>query len=605
MRGNFCTQSQRLALTASAVLTERTLNMTLHNTDPALFWAAHGKDDVVASEDDCLALIDAVFPNRSSHAPLGRGDDCVELLMPGRVVLSTDAFMENAHFRRAYFSPEEVGAKALASAVSDLAAAGAVPLGFSLGLLLPADLPKSALAGVLAGMARVAGRCAIPLTGGDISRSATLGFCLTVWGKSALEDTPLFLRRGQAEPGDVIFCIGAAGLAKVGLLALESMGRKAVELYPAACAAHLSPMPLLAEGAALARAFVGPEHRLGLMDLSDGPARDLPRLLGTYGANIDPDVGLMHPEIQTFAQTHNLSAEDLLLAGGEDYALLGSCAPESFARLREVLPTAAYLGEVRQEPGLLLRGNPLRVCGFDHLKPSKGTLDTAGQTCAETHPTLAGTAGSAPDAAPGAMPDLIPDAALKQAANALMRLCREAWSAGLLPGYSGNASMRLCLVDGREACLITRSGVSKGRLSENDFALLSLDDGRLIQGARPSSEAGLHLAVYRANPQSRFVLHTHPPCLTAVSLTRPPQMRLRLPLFETAGYRAKLAWVPDLPPGTEDLAEAAAALAHHPALWLERHGLCVHMPEPDDCLALTEELEHLARITLDVDRRPA
>ena len=256
---------------------------------------------------------------------------------------------------------------------------------------------------------------------------------------------------------------------------------------------------------------------------------------------------------------------------GGDYALLGTCAPSAFSLVRQAVPRAVVLGRVRAEPGLSLRGETLRLVGFDHLGRSSGQP---------------------------------PSPAVKKAAGELIRLCREAWAAGLLPGYSGNASMRVALPAGGEGCLITRSGVSKGRLTEADFALLDPADGALLHGAAPSSEAGLHLALYRAAPKSRVILHTHPPHLTALSLLRPPAQRLRRPLFESARYREKLAWVPDLPPGTADLAEAAAAHADHPALWLERHGLCVHGATPDDCLALTEELEHLARIDVAAGPRP-
>ncbi len=536
-------------------------------SDIAALWAGTGlPDDALRSEDDCLALIDRFFPARDGHAALGRGDDCAELRMPGIVALSNDIFLEGAHFRRAYFTPREVGAKALATAISDLAGAGAVPLGLSLGLLLPAGTPKSVLAEVLAGMAEVAGRQAIFLSGGDIARAETLGFCLTVWGKSALEGRDVFLRRGQAQPGDGIFLIGASGLAGVGLRSLEALGRTAVELYPAACAAHLSPQPLTTAGATLARQFTAPEHRLGLMDLSDGPVRDLPRLLAGLGADLDPAQEAIHPEIQAYAAADNLPAESLFLLGGEDYALIGTCAPQSFAGLRALLPQTVRLGTVRAEPGLTLRGRPLHLVGFDHL------------------------AGSAKAVGPGD--------GINEAARTLVRLCRRSHRAGLFPGFSGNASLRLTLADGREACLITRSGAAKGRLGTDDFALLDLADGTLIRGGKPSSEAALHLRLYRANPKSRAVLHTHPPRLTALGLILPPERRLRLPLFEAAGYREKLAWVPDIPPGTEDLAKAAAEAAGRPALWLERHGLCVHGLDPWTCLALAEELEHLAGVQL-------
>ena len=89
----------------------------------------------IRSEDDFLLLVDRYFPNTHPHLALGRGDDCAELLCPPRMALSTDLFLEDIHFRRSYFTPEDMGHKALAVNISDLAAAGALPLGFSLGLM--------------------------------------------------------------------------------------------------------------------------------------------------------------------------------------------------------------------------------------------------------------------------------------------------------------------------------------------------------------------------------------------------------------------------------------------------------------------------------------
>ena len=95
------------------------------------------------------------------------------------------------------------------------------------------------------------------------------------------------------------------------------------------------------------------------------------------------------------------------------------------------------------------------------------------------------------------------------------------------------------------------------------------------------------------------MLHTHPPHLLALSLALPPEKRLRLPLFEAARFYPLLGLVPDLPPGTADLALAVAKLAEtHPALWLERHGLITHGKTLQETLVLAEELEQLAKVQL-------
>jgi thiamine-monophosphate kinase len=321
-----------------------------------------------ASEDDCLALINSLFPERSEHFRLDRDDDCALLVPPpGPMALSTDYFLEDVHFRSAYFTPAEAGAKALSVAVSDLAAVGAAPLGFSLGLMLPEGLSRAALAGCLAGMAAKARAWAIILTGGDLSRGPCLGFCLTVWGSPAVQGA--FAARGRAGPGDCLFLVGEAGLARVGLAALESCGRDALSRYPSACAAHLDPPVFLAEGQALARLALR-EPSLSLMDCSDGLARDLPRLLGALGADLRISPGLIPEEVRSEAGRLGIAPEKIFLAGGEDYALLGSCPESLWPPVQKAVPAARLLGRVRKDGLFSCNGAGLSLAslaGFDHF----------------------------------------------------------------------------------------------------------------------------------------------------------------------------------------------------------------------------------------------
>lgn len=184
----------------------------------------------------------------------------------------------------------------------------------------------------------------------------------------------------------------------------------------------------------------------------------------------------------------------------------------------------------------------------------------------------------------------------------LTRLCRDAWQTGLLRGFNGNASVRLA--DG--AMLITRSGCAKGRLREED-ACVQTPDGTLLRGGPASSEGLMHLAIYAALPQTRAVLHTHPPRLLALSLRLAAkegenwrEAFLSLPLFEARTWKQRLAFVPALPPGTPELARTVAQAAQTaPAVWMEGHGLCCHGENPSFCLDLSEHLEHLAGMQLE------
>ena len=224
------------------------------------------------SEDRILACLAGYFPQTHPSLLLGRGDDCAVLKAERPLCVSSDLFLEDIHFRRSYFTPEDTGYKALAVNVSDLAGCGARPLGFTLCLGLPAWVDMEWLNRFFSGMAEVAGQHRMALAGGDLSRSKSLHISITVWGETA--DPGHFLVRGGSMPGDVLFVVGPLGLARVGLAQLEAQGRQALEAWPAACAAHLRPAPQVDAGLMLARAGYNARPP-ALMDLSDGIMREL------------------------------------------------------------------------------------------------------------------------------------------------------------------------------------------------------------------------------------------------------------------------------------------------------------------------------------------
>lgn len=385
----------------------------------------------LTSEAAFLACIDRHFPNTHRHMLLGRGDDGAVLACPGTLCMSSDLFLEDVHFRRGYFLPEEIGYKALAVNLSDMAASGAVPLGFNLGLMVPAASAGGEHGGeagdtcsdvywnaFFSGMAELAAVHDVALTGGDLSRSPMLGAAVTIWGAQASlgEGAAPFLQRGGAAHGDVIFLVGDFGLARIGLLALESMGRDAVLLYPAATAAHLRPVPRVPEGQALARfsadgqalARFSAEGRvsiqdspegdavmtagsgetggtaragghegtgagcISLMDLSDGLARDIPRLLATdRGSGLCAELAIdrngLHPEVEAYCLANDLDPLEQAVLGGEDYALLGTCPAARAKELQALLPQVRIIGTVAAGEVHSLNGLPWQPCGFDHF----------------------------------------------------------------------------------------------------------------------------------------------------------------------------------------------------------------------------------------------
>lgn len=186
------------------------------------------------------------------------------------------------------------------------------------------------------------------------------------------------------------------------------------------------------------------------------------------------------------------------------------------------------------------------------------------------------------------------------AAQEITEVSARAWSKDLLAGFSGNVSRLLPKpVQGCRAVVITCSGSAKGCLAPGDFTVLDLANGRVLAGGKPSSEAAVHLEIYRNCPESTCVIHTHPPHMLALSLAVPPEMRLALPLIEARIYSKLLGHTPAEEPGTATLGRVVGEKARaFQAVWMEDHGLVVHGRELFRCLGITEELEQIARIQL-------
>lgn len=331
-------------------------------------------------EDDILAIINRFFPAHHPSLLLGRGDDCAVLKQGAPLAVSTDIFAEDSHFRTLYFTPCDIGYKALAVNISDIGASGAAPTGFSLALTLTGREDEAWLAEFCRGMKELCERFCLAVSGGDLARSALMNICVTAWGELP-QALPLGLRRGMAQEGDRIFLIGSIGLSRLGLTLLEScQNAKECEeikkIWPEACAAHLHPIPLAEEGAYLARFALQHhlENRLSLMDVSDGLSRDLPRLLAAKKTELGADITLskknLSPEILRYAEKTGIDAAEFAFYGGEDYALAGTCPAQFWPELSRSLSALntpfTLLGTVRKGP-ITLNGRIPQAEGFDHF----------------------------------------------------------------------------------------------------------------------------------------------------------------------------------------------------------------------------------------------
>lgn len=320
------------------------------------------------TEDDFFRYLDSFFDRDHPTLEMGRGDDCAVLNLPGKSCFTTDLFLEDVHFRTRYFTPGEIGHKGLAVNLSDLAGMGVQPAGFLLNLIVPGDdrLDAAFWDEFFAAMAQLANDAGAVLAGGDLSAGPSLGMAITAWGSP--EQGSAILTRGPVSSGDIIFTVGEYGLARTGLMRMEAEGREAGNAFPAAVTAHCMPQPKLAAGLALGRIAGETGGVTGLMDLSDGIARDLPRLLKfEHGAALDIPAESLHEEIRRHVNETGEDAVEFAVVGGEDYALLGAASPSMIARLEQEVEGLRPIGEVVPGKGLTVNGKHFTRAGFDHF----------------------------------------------------------------------------------------------------------------------------------------------------------------------------------------------------------------------------------------------
>lgn len=316
----------------------------------------------------------AAGPVDGGRVVLGSGDDAAVTVPGGATATSVDAVVEGVHFRRETFPARSIGAKALAAALSDLAAMGAAPGEAYVQLGLPAGLAESDLVELADGLAALALAEGVTVAGGDVVASPTLFVAVSVVGHGERETD--FIRRSGARAGDLALVSGPLGGAAAGLLLLEgAVPSDAVTAAEAMAlrGRQLEPAPRLAAGRALAAAGVS-----AMIDLSDGLAGDAAHLARASGVRLEIDAAAVpaQPGVEAVASAAGLAPEELVLAGGEDYELLATVSPERLdAALAAVrgcgLASPAAVGRITAGEGLALvgpTGSVLALRGYDQLR---------------------------------------------------------------------------------------------------------------------------------------------------------------------------------------------------------------------------------------------
>ncbi|WP_020661824.1 thiamine-phosphate kinase [Amycolatopsis benzoatilytica] len=267
-----------------------------------------------------FGLIRRVTEGRAQPAStlLGPGDDAAVLAAPdGRVVASTDVLVHGVHFRLDWSSPEQVGRKAVAVNLSDVAAMGAKPTSVLVGLACPADTPVNVVTEIMDGIWAEAAAAGAGVGGGDMVSADQLVISVTALGD--LEDREPVTRSG-ARPGDVLAVCGRLGWAAAGLAVLRRGFRSPVGVVNA----QRCPEPPYAAGprAALAGATA-------MIDVSDGLLADLGHLAEASEVGLDVQTSLLDVSSRLQEVGRALGADPLqwVLTGGEDHALAATFPP--------------------------------------------------------------------------------------------------------------------------------------------------------------------------------------------------------------------------------------------------------------------------------------
>ncbi len=281
-------------------------------------------------------------PRIGKQVIVGIGDDAA-VLRPGRgpMVATVDALVEGVHFDLRYCTAADVGHRALAVNLSDVAAMGATPRHALVSIAVPKAQAESFVDEFYRGLFPLARRHGVEIVGGNLSRSPSGIFVdVTLLGEAGQKAV---LRSG-ARPGDCVAIVGPLGHAALGLWALRKLGRiKALARYSVFCRAQLRPTPLVEAGKKLAGIATS------LIDISDGLSSELAHLAEASKVEIEIEP-VRIPRSSAFERSASdlgLAPQALQLMGGEDYALLFTFHPRDRARLeRRLGRTATVIGRV-------------------------------------------------------------------------------------------------------------------------------------------------------------------------------------------------------------------------------------------------------------------
>jgi thiamine-monophosphate kinase len=299
---------------------------------------------------------------------IGTGDDAAAWRVDDAIQLATtDSLVQDTHFDLNIVTWEELGWKAIAVNLSDIAAMGGIPKYALISLALPGELETDNVSSLYQGMAQIANRFGVAIVGGNIASADKTTINVTVLG--SLESASA-LTRSAAVPGDQIAVTGYLGLSAAGLRTLKQHLKFDVETTQLLRQAHLKPMPRVDEGQILLHHGVK-----AAIDISDGLIADLTHICqaSKVSAGINQDELLIHPALKNNFKSDYLQ---LALSGGEDYELLFTASNQVIAQIKQAISCpVTVIGDITQgKPGqvTLIDADggiiPWQKAGWEHFK---------------------------------------------------------------------------------------------------------------------------------------------------------------------------------------------------------------------------------------------
>ena len=309
----------------------------------------------------------------SKRVTLGIGDDAAVLQSPkGNLVATVDTLVEGVHFDLTYSSPQELGHKALAVNLSDIAAMGAEPLYALVSLGLKQEMSEIFVTEIYQGMKKLAKRFSVDIVGGNIAQSPS-ALIIDVIALGQVGEK--YAKRSGAMVGDVVAVTGYLGRSAAGLAWIRRIGRHGEKIPVEILKAHLTPEPRVKESLALMKTGgVG-----AMIDISDGLARELHHIANQSKMGILIDQSLLPISKATLdAATYVASdAQAWALFGGEDYELLLTLNPKTVKAAQKALAKLGtpltVIGEVvPKKEGVRIKSlsgemNRLEAKGWNHF----------------------------------------------------------------------------------------------------------------------------------------------------------------------------------------------------------------------------------------------